>query len=160
MQWIKIALLTCALCLSFNAAAMTDDEEAVWRDGLTDGHIETVKQYVDADATVVNEKIFGWSPLQMATNGHHLDIVKYLLSKGAKIDYMHPTAEHTAFHLAALSGDTKMMELLEKSGADVNVKLRNDFSLIQYYRDENNTKMIEFLTSLGVKDDGCKSEYC
>ena len=53
-----------------------------------------------------------------------------------------------------------MMELLAKSGADVNVKLRNNFSLIQYYRDENNPKMIEFLTGLGVKDDGCKGEYC
>ena len=160
MQWIKTALLACALCLSFNAAAMTDDEEAVWRDALTDGHIETVKKYVNADAAVVNEKIFGWSPLQMATNGHHLDIVIYLISKGADINYMHPTAEHTAFHLAALSGDTKMMTLLAKSGADVNTKLRNDLSLIQYYRDENNQTMIEHLTSLGVKDDGCKGKYC
>jgi len=160
MQWIKTALLTCALCLSFNAAAMTDDEEAIWRDAVTGGQIETVKKYVNADAAVVNEKIFGWSPLQMATNAHHLDIVKYLLSKGADIDYMHPTAQHTAFHLAAFSGDTRMTDLLAKNGADVNIKLRNNFSLIQFYRDESNTAMIEHLMGLGVKDDGCKSEYC
>jgi hypothetical protein len=49
---------------------------------------------------------------------------------------------------------------LAKSGADVNIKLRNNLSLIQYYRDENNQEMMDHLTSLGVKDDGCKGEYC
>ena len=160
MQWIKSILLALALCVSFNVSAMTDDEEAVWRDALTDGNLKTVKQYVKADPKVVNEKIFGWSPLQMATNAHQADIVTYLLSKGADINYMHPTAEHTAFHLAALSGDTKLMTLLAKSGADVNIKLRNDLSLIQFYRDENNPEMMKFLSDLGVKDDGCKGEYC
>lgn len=160
MQWIKTALLALVLCASFNVAAMTDDEEAVWRDAVTEGNVKTVQKFVNADANVVNEKIFGWSPLQMAVNAHQVEVVKYLISKGAELDYMHPTAQHTAFHLAALSGDTRLTSLLAESGADVNIKLRNNLSLIQYYRDENNTKMMEHLTSLGVKDDGCKGEYC
>jgi len=160
MQWIKTALLALILCASFNAAALTDDEEAVWRDAVTEGNIKTVQKFVNADAKVVNEKIFGWSPLQMAVNAHQVDVAKYLISKGAELDYIHPTAQHTAFHLAALSGDTRLTSLLAKSGADVNIKLRNNLSLIQYYRDENNTEMMEHLTSLGVKDDGCKGEYC
>ena len=160
MQWIKTALLALALCASFNAAALTDEEEAVWRDAVTEGNVKTVQKFVNADANVVNEKIFGWSPLQMAVNAHQVEVTKYLISKGAELDYIHPTAQHTAFHLAALSGDTRLTTLLAKSGADVNIKLRNNLSLIQYYRDENNTKMMEHLTSLGVKDDGCKGEYC
>lgn len=160
MQWIKSVLLALALCVSFNAAALTDEEEAVWRDAVTEGDIKTAEKFVKADAKVVNEKIFGWGPLQMATNAHQVEMVKYLLSKGAEINYMHPTAEHTAFHLAALSGDTKLTTLLAKSGADVNIKLRNNLSLIQYYRDENNPEMIKHLTDLGVKDDGCKGEWC
>jgi ankyrin repeat protein len=160
MQWIKTALLALVLCASFNAAALTDDEEAVWRDAVTEGNVKTVQKFVSADANVVNEKIFGWSPLQMAVNAHQVEVVKYLISKGAELDYMHPTAQHTAFHLAALSGDTRLTTLLAKSGADVNIKLRNNLSLIQYYRDENNKEMMDHLTSLGVKDDGCKGEYC
>jgi uncharacterized protein len=160
MQWIKTAFLAMALCLSFNASAMTDDNEAIWRDALTDGNQKTVEKFVKANASIVNEKIFGWSPLQMAVNKHQLKIVEYLIKNGADINYMHPTAEHVAFHLAAFNKDTEMLKLLAKNGADVNVKLRNDMSLIQFFRDENDPKMIEFLKSLGVKDDGCKGEYC
>lgn len=160
MQWIKTALLAMALCLSFNASAMTDDDEAIWREALIQGQLKTVQQYVNADAKVVNEKIFGWSPLQMAANTNQLEVVKYLISKGADLDYMQPNALHTAFHLAAFNRLTDMATLLAKSGADVNIKLRNDLSLIQFFRDEGDEKMIAFLKTLGVKDDGCKGEYC
>lgn len=161
MQWIKIALLALTLCLSFNASAMTDENEAIWRDALTDGHLQTVEKYVKADPKVVNEKIFGWSPLQMAVNKHQLKIVEYLIANGADVNYMHPTAQHVAFHLAAFNQDKEMLTLLAKHGADVNIKLKNDMSLIQFFREEKNpNKMIEFLESLGVKDNGCKGDYC
>lgn len=160
MQWIKTVLLAVTLFLSFNVSAMTDDDEAIWRDALTEGNLQTVQKFVKADAKVVNEKIFGWSPLQMATNAHQVKVVEYLVSKGADLNYMQPFANHTAFHLAAFNQDTELLKFLAKSGADVNVKLKNDMSLIQFFRDENNPKMIDFLMSLGVKDDGCKGEYC
>jgi len=160
MQWIKTVLLAMALCLSFNAAAMTDDDEAIWREALIQGQLKTVQQYVNADAKVVNEKIFGWSPLQMATNAHQIKVVEYLVSKGADLNYLQPFANHTAFHLAAFNQDKELLQLLAKSGADVNIKLRNDLSLIQFFRDEGDEKMITFLKTLGVKDDGCKGEYC
>ncbi len=160
MQLIKAALLALALCVSFNASALTDDEEAVWREAIVNGEMKTVKQFVDNDASTVNEKIFGWSPIQMAANTNQLEVVKYLVSKGADLDYMQPYSHHTAFHVAAFKGFTDMTTLLAKSGADVNIKLRNNLSLIQFFRDEGNEKMIEHLMSLGVKDDGCKGEYC
>lgn len=160
MQWIKTALLAFALCLSFNASALTDDEEAIWREAVINGELDTVKKFVKADADIINSKIFGWSPLQMSANTNQLEMVKYLISKGAELDYMHPNAQHTAFHLAALKRLTDMTTLLAKSGADVNIKLRNNLSLIQFFRDESDPKMMEHLASIGVKDDGCKSEYC
>ncbi len=160
MQWIKTVLLAMTLGLSFNASAMTDDDEAIWREALIQGQLKTVQKYVNADAKVVNEKIFGWSPLQMAANTNQLGVVKYLISKGAELDYIQPNAQHTAFHLAAFNRMTDMLTLLAKSGADINIKLKNDLSLIQFFRDEGDEKMIAFLTTLGVKDDGCKGEYC
>lgn len=161
MQWIKTALLALTLCVSFNATALTDDEEAVWREALVNGEMKTVKEFVKADPGAVNDKIFGWSPLQMAANTNQLEVVKYLIKNGAELDYMQPYAQHTAFHVAAFKQFTDMTTLLAKSGADVNVKLRNDLSLIQFFRDEGNQqKMIDHLKSLGVKDDGCKGEFC
>ncbi len=160
MQWIKTALLALVLGVSVNVSAMTDDEEAVWREAIVNGDMKTVKQVVKQDASATNEKIFGWSPLQMAANTNQLEVVKYLIANGAELDYMQPYAHHTAFHVAAFKGYTDMTTLLAKSGADVNVKLRNNLSLIQFFRDEGNEKMIEHLSSLGVKDDGCKGEFC
>jgi len=160
MQWIKTALLALALCVSFNAAALTDDEEAVWREAVINGEMATVKKFVAADAKIVNDKIFGWSPLQMAANTNQLETVKYLIAKGADLDYIQPNALHSAFHLAAFKRLTDMTTLLAKSGADINAKLRNNLSLIQFFRDENDQDMIKHLTDLGVKDDGCKGENC
>ena len=160
MQLIKTALLALALCVSFNASALTDDEEEIWREAVINGEMKTAQKFVKADAKVVNDMIFGWSPLQMAANTNQLEMVKYLISKGADINYIQPNALHTAFHLAAFKRLTDMTTLLAKSGADINVKLRNNLSLIQFFRDENDPEMIKHLTSLGVKDDGCKGENC
>jgi uncharacterized protein len=160
MQWIKTALLALTLCFSFNALALTDAEEEVWREALINGELKTVQKFVKADAGAVNDKIFGWSPLQMAANTNQLKVVKYLIDNGAELDYVQPNALHTAFHLAAFKRLTDMTTLLAKNGADVNIKLRNDLSLIQFFRDEGDQEMIEHLMKLGVKDDGCKGEYC
>jgi ankyrin repeat protein len=160
MQWIKTALLATALCLTFNASAMTDDDEATWREALIKGQLTTVQQFVKADPKVVNDKIFGWSPLQMAANANQIKVVAFLISKGADLNYVQPNAEHTAFHVAAFNRLTDMTTLLAKSGADINIKLRNDLSLIQFFRDEGDQEMIDHLKALGVKDDGCKGEYC
>ena len=53
-----------------------------------------------------------------------------------------------------------MAKFLASAGADVNIKLKGDVSLIRYFRDEGNTHMVEFMTSLGVKDDGCAEQQC
>jgi uncharacterized protein len=160
MQWIKTVLLAMALCLSFNVSAMTDADEETWREALMQGQLKTVQKFVQNDAKVVNEKIFGWSPLQMAANANQLKVVEFLISKGAELDYIQPNAQHTAFHVAAFKRLKEMTALLAKSGVDVNIKLRNELSLIQYFRDEGDQEMIDHMLSLGVKDDGCKGENC
>ena len=160
MNLLKALFAVLALSISFSSFALTDDESLEYSDALTEGKLKTVEKFVKEDPKVVNEKIFGWSPLQMAANKGDIAIVKYLLSKGADINYIHPIAVHTAFILAALNGQEDMVKLLAKSGADVNIKLKGDVSLIRYFRDEGNKHMVEILTGLGVKDDGCAEEKC
>jgi uncharacterized protein len=160
MNKSKVLLAVLALSFSLSGVALTDDESLEFNDAVTEGKLKIVQKYVKADPSVVNFKTFGWSPLQMAANKGDFAIVKYLLSNGADINYVHPTAQHSAFMLAALHGQEEMAKLLAKSGADVNIKLKGDVSLIRYFRDEGNTKMVELLTSLGVKDDGCQDEQC
>ena len=160
MNLLKALFAVLALSISFSSFALTDDESLEYSDALTEGKLKTVEKYVKQEPKAVNDKIFGWSPLQMAANKGDIAIVKYLLSKGADINYIHPIAVHTAFILAALNGQEEMVKFLAKSGADVNIKLKGDVSLIRYFRDEGNKHMVEMLTGLGVKDDGCLEERC
>lgn len=160
MNILKVFFAVLALSFSLNSLALTDEEQMEFTDGVTEGKIKVVEKFVKADVKVVNEKFFGWSPIQMASNKGQLAIVKYLLGKGADINYVHPVAHHTAFMLAALNGHEELAKYLAANGADVNVKLKGDVSLIRYFREEGNTHMVDFLTGLGVKDDGCKEERC
>jgi uncharacterized protein len=160
MYLIKALFAVLALSFSLNSLALSDDESLEYTDAVTEGKLKVVEKYVKADQKVVNEATFGWSPLQMAANRNQIEVVKYLLSKGADINYIHPVAHHTAFHLAALNGHEELLKYLAAQGADVNIKLKADVSLIRYFRDEGNTHMVELLTSLGVKDDGCVEGKC
>lgn len=157
---LKALFAVLALSFSLSSFALTDDESLEFSDALTEGKLKVVEKYIKADPTNVNYKTFGWAPLQMATNKNDLKMVEYLLSKGAEIDYIHPVAYHTAFHLAALNEQEAMMKLLASKGADVNIKMKAGLSLIRYFRDEGNTRMVELLKSLGVKDDGCVEGKC
>jgi uncharacterized protein len=160
MNMLKALFAVLALSFSLNSLAITDDEQVEFTDGLTEGKMKVVEKFVKADAKIVNEKFFGWAPLQMASNKNQIAVVKYLLSKGADINYIHPIAHHTAFHLAALNGHEELVKYLAAQGADVNIKLKADVSLIRFFRDEGNTHMVELLTGLGVKDDGCVEGKC
>ena len=160
MTMLKALFAVLALSLSFSSFALTDDESLEFSDALTEGKLKVVQKYVKAEPTAVNDKIFGWSPMQMAANKGDIPMVKFLLSKGAEINYIHPIAHHSAFMLAAFSGQEEMAKFLASAGADVNIKLKGDVSLIRYFRDEGNKHMLEFMTGLGVKDDGCAEEQC
>jgi hypothetical protein len=62
--------------------------------------------------------------------------------------------------MAAFGGHDQVVKFLATKGADINIKMRADVSIIRAVRDEGNTKMVELLTSLGVKDDGCLEDKC
>ncbi len=160
MNMLKTLFAVLTLSFSLNSLAITDDEQVEFSDGLTEGKLKVVEKFVKADPNIVNEKFFGWAPLQMASNKGQMGVVKYLLSKGADINYIHPVAYHTAFHLAVLNGHMDLAKYLASKGADVNVKLKADVSLIRYFRDEGSPEMVKILTDLGVKDDGCTEGKC
>jgi ankyrin repeat protein len=81
-----------------------------------------------------------------------------LIEKGADINYQHPISKNTALHLAALSNHPEVVTYLISKGADVNIKLRADVSIIRPLRDEGNIKMVELLLAAGTKEEGCQGE--
>ncbi len=157
---LRVLLAMLVLSFSFNAMALTDDDSLEFTNAITEGDLKGVKKFVEADPKNVNEKSFAWTPLQMAANKGQVEVAKYLLSKGADINYAHPLSKNTAFHLAAFGGFRDMLTLLAKSGADVNIKLKANVSLIRPFKDAENNSMIEFLKSLGVSEEGCNDSKC
>jgi ankyrin repeat protein len=160
MNMFKAILAMVALSFSLNSFALTDEEYLDLTDAISTGNTKVVKKYMDADPSLINQKFFAWEPLQMAASHGNLDIVKYLIAKGADKNYVHPASQNTAFHMAAFSGNVELIKFLAASGVDVNLKLKGDVSLIRYFRDLEQPDMVKLMESVGVKDDGCQDEKC
>lgn len=167
MKFIKVLLAVLILGFSFNVMVaeakavkiLTDDESVEFTDAIGKGEMKLVKKYVEAGVDV-NATYFAWSPIQMAASKSQFEVVKYLAEHGAKLDTVHPITKWSAFMDAAYEGDEKIVKYLAEKGVDVNIKSRGDVSMIRIVRDTGNTKMVDLLLSLGVKDDGCQEEKC
>lgn len=159
MKMIKALLLAAILLLPVAAFAMEGDQQVEYTQALRDGNVKMVKKYLDS-GTDVNEKFFAWSALQIAANQNQLAVVKFLVERGAEVNYVHPMTKMSAGQMAAYDGYTEIVKYLSSKGADWNLKLKGDVSIVRVVRDTGNTKMVDLLLSLGAKDDGCKEEKC
>ena len=162
MNMFKALFAVLALSLSMHAFAMTDDESVDFTDALGKGDVKLVQKYMKTYPAAVNEKFFAWSPLQIAATKGQFEMVKYLVEKGADMNYAHPMTKMTAFHLAAFDNFDNIVKYLAEKGADVNIKMKADISIVRVMKDEGDrgANMVKLLTSLGVKDDGCNDEKC
>jgi ankyrin repeat protein len=159
MKMIKLFILALALSVPLMShAALTDDEQVQFADALQGGDFKVVKKFLDSGAAGVNDKYFGWEALGIAAGHGNLPAVKYLVEKGADLNYQHPISKNTALQLAALSNYPEIVKYLISKGADPDLKLRAGVSLIRPLRDEGNTKMIEILKAAGTKEEGCEGE--
>jgi ankyrin repeat protein len=162
MKLLKVLLAVMVLGFSFNAMAaraLTDDESVEFTDAIGRGDMKLVKKYVESGVDV-NVGYFAWPPLLMAAAKGQLPLVKYFVEHGAKLDYQHPMTQWTAFYHAAYDGDEKMTQYLADKGANINIRAKGDVSVLRLLRDMDNTKMVDFLVKMGVKDEGCLEQKC
>jgi len=167
MKMIKVLLAVFALGFTLNAVAasptavrtLTDDESVVFAEAIGNGDMKVVKKFMDSGVDV-NVGYFAWPPLLMSAAKGQTKLVKYFVEKGADINYQHPMTLWTAFFHAAYDGNQEMAKYLADKGADINIRGKGDVSVIRLLRDSGNTKMIDFLLALGVKEDGCNDAKC
>lgn len=161
---IIIALLVFTLSSQVNAKEYydpTDDENLELTDAIGEGDLAVVKKYVEKGIDLNDgHELFAWPPLLMAAGKNQTEIVKYLAEQGADLDYVHPATRWSAFMHAAFFGNEELVKYLAKKGADVNKKTKGKMSIVRVVREEGNTKMVDLLLSLGVKDDGCQKVEC
>lgn len=169
MKMIKVFLAVLALGFSINALAaspaavrtLNDDESVEFTGAIGNGDMKLIKKFMDSGVDV-NAGYFAWPPLLMAAAKGQLKLVKYFVEKGADINYQHPMTQWTAFFHAAYEGNQEMAQYLADKGADINIRGKGDVSVIRLLRDSANvnTKMIDYLLALGVKEDGCSDDKC
>ena len=66
------------------------------------------------------QKLFDATALIIASDCGHLSIVKYLVSKGAKLENTKPFGNETALYVAAIHGYKQIVTFLAQNGANVN----------------------------------------
>jgi ankyrin repeat protein len=162
MKFLKVVLAALVLSLSFNAMAaktLNDDEYMEFTGAVGEGNMKVVKKYMD-EGLSVDYNFVGWTPLLMSAAKGQFELVKYFAEKGADLNYTHPITKWTAFMHAAYDGNVEMVQYLADKGADINKKMRADVDIIRVIRDSGNTKMVDYLLSIGVKNDGCQDEKC
>lgn len=160
MRTIKAIFLALTLLLSHAAFAATDDEEVAFRTAVADGDVATVKKYFDEGIFSVNEKYVGWTPVLAAAAKGRFTMVRFLVERGANVNYQHPITKMTAVAHAALDGNNEMTEYLLQHKADPNIKGRADVSVIRYAKGEGHEDTVALLVKYGAKDDGCQDEKC
>jgi uncharacterized protein len=161
MNMIKTLLLAAALMLPMSASfAMTDAQHMEYTQALGDNNIKLVKKYLDEGIATPKDFFFGWTALHIAAEKGHVKLVELLVDRGADLNWRHEISRLTAFHLAALGGHKEVVKLLAAKGADINIKMLADVSILRPLRDEGKAEMVQLLTELGVKDDGCEDDKC
>ena len=145
---------------SLNVLALNDDQELEFTGAVNEGDLKVVKMYVETTDLKINDSYFAWTPFLMTAAKGQLEVMKYLVSKGANITYTHPITEFNALHHAAFNGHKAMVDYLVKIGIDKTKNLKGDVSIIRALNEDGKNKMAEYLLTHGFKDEGCQEKRC
>ena len=160
MKALSSLLAISVALFSLNALALNDDQELEFTGAVNEGDIKTVKKYVETTDVKIDDSYFAWTPFLMTAAKNQLEVMKYLVTKGANITYTHPITRFNALHHAAFNGSKPMVDYLVEIGIDKTKKLKGDVSIIRALKEDGKEKMAEYLLSIGFKDEGCQEKRC
>ena len=160
MKALTNLLVICIATFSLNVFALNDDQELEFTGAVNEGDIKTVKKYIETTDVKIDDSYFAWTPFLMTAAKNQLEVMKYLVGKGADITYTHPITKFNALHHAAFNGSTEMVDYLVEIGINKAQNLKGDVSIIRALREDGKPKMSEYLLSIGFKVEGCKTKRC
>ena len=160
MKFLSGLLAIFVATFSLNAIALNDDQELEFTGAVNVGDLKTVKKYIETTDVKIDDSYFAWTPFLMTAAKNQLEVMKYLVEKGANITYTHPITRFNALHHAAFNGSKPMVDYLVEIGIDKTKKLKGDVSIIRALKEDGKEKMADYLLSLGFKDEGCQERRC
>ncbi|XP_017855238.2 E3 ubiquitin-protein ligase MIB2 isoform X2 [Drosophila busckii] len=83
------------------------------------GHLDFVKQYLDINPSQVDVMSGGKACIQVASHQGYVELVTYLISKGANVNVVDKEGD-SALHYAAFGNQPETMRVLLEHGAEVN----------------------------------------
>ena len=92
-----------------------------------EGNLPVVKTLIEQKNAKIDH--IGWTPLHYACSRGHLDVARYLISKGAIVDAKSP-GNTTPLMMAVQSGNEELIKLLLDKGADLQLQNANGFTAI------------------------------
>jgi ankyrin repeat protein len=114
-----------------------------------ENNIEAIKALVErkgADVNTLND--FGGSPLSEAASLGYIELVKYLLSVGAKLQI--PEQKELVLHAAVRSGSTELVKVILDAGAAVNdVESLNETAL-HVAAEDDRVEIVRLLLTAGA----------
>jgi ankyrin repeat protein len=114
------------------------------------GDLAIVKTFLKKDAQLVNtDGPNNKKPLHWAAESGHLEVVEYLISKGADVNAKN-VEDETPLHYSAGYGHKDIVKLLVSKGAAVNAKTKNGGTPVSYAASRNQVDIIKFLMAKGA----------
>jgi RNA polymerase sigma factor (sigma-70 family) len=130
----------------------------VWMAALK-GDLERVRQLIDEDPGLLNrnsETRTGYggngTPLANAASGGHMEIVKFLLARGAdpNVPLEHMAPHGSPLYAAVTNGDYEMAKLLLEHGAHPNQPVESSADTVWIAIRDRNVEILELLASHGA----------
>lgn len=117
---------------------------------VAQGDLENTRRMIENIPELIHQrdKNSGATPLHLAVAKGHLEIVRFLLSKGASVDAKNKRGE-TPFLLAIVSGRKEIAHILIKEGIDIYGKSGDGGTYLQVACATRQIEIIEYLLSSG-----------
>lgn len=133
-----------------------EDVKPTLRSAAEEGDVEAVQSFLDKGIPIDATDEDGWTALERAAYGGRLDVVKFLLSRGARAnskEYLNPP-----IILAAHSGKAEIVKALLDNGADPNATGVNACTALMRSVWKGHIEIVRLLLEKGA-DPNARDDY-
>lgn len=146
---VKVFSATPQTSANSNPVYITNVERAEFLKAAEQGNLATIKSMVEKMPEIIKTRDKDeWTALLYAARFGKLEVVKYLLDKGASVDEM-DLERTTALHNAAAFDHKAVCEYLIKKGAKVNARTQGAVTPRRLAESNGHDKTASFLSGKG-----------